>query len=100
MLPNPQAPIRSFLTGCLFLAALVTGALMIWVLRQEDGGQYCVADGGELFGLCRPTADFLINGLVWYALIFGALALPIASVVVMRWAAKRRGGGPGTPGRP
>lgn len=93
MLPNPKAPIRSFLTGCLFLAALVTGALMVWTLRQEGGAQYCHEGGGQLFGLCRPTADFLLNGLVWYALIFGALALPIVSVVAMRWTAKRRGGG-------
>lgn len=91
MLPNPKAPIRSFLTSCLFLAALVTAALMVWTLRQEGGAQYCLEGGGELFGLCRPTADFLINGLVWYALIFGALALPIVSVVAMRWAARRRG---------
>lgn len=93
MLPNPKAPIRSFLTGCLFLAALVTAALMVWTLRQEGGAQYCVEGGGEVSGLCRPTVDFLINGLVWYALIFGALALPIVSVVAMRWAAKRRGAG-------
>lgn len=93
MLPNPKAPIRSFLTGCLFLAALVTGALMVWTLRQEDGQKYCLDGGGEWFGLCRPTADFLINGLVWYALIFGALALPIVSVMVMRWSAGRRGRG-------
>ncbi|MAN80830.1 MAG: hypothetical protein CMM77_15725 [Rhodospirillaceae bacterium] len=93
MLPNPKAPIRSFLTGCLFLAALVTGALMVWTLRQDGGQKYCVAGGGELFGLCRPTADFLLNGLVWYALIFGALALPIVSVMAMRWAARRRGSG-------
>ncbi len=99
MLPNPKAPIRSFLTGCLFLAALVTAALMVWTLRQADGAQYCLEGGGEVFGLCRPTAEFLLNGLVWYALIFGALALPIVSVVAMRWAARRRGG-PGTPGQP
>lgn len=93
MLPNPKAPIRSFLTGCLFLAGLVTAALMVWTLRQEGGAQYCHEGGGELFGLCRPTADFLLNGVVWYVLIFGALALPIVSVVAMRWAAKRRGAG-------
>jgi uncharacterized integral membrane protein len=91
MLPNPKAPVRSFLTGCLFLAAVVTATLMAWTLRQEDGRKYCVEGGGELLGLCRPTADFLVNGLVWYVLIFGALALPIVSVLVMRWAAKRRG---------
>lgn len=93
MLPNPKAPIRSFLTGCLFLAALVTAALMVWTLRQDDGRKYCLEGGGELFGLCRPTGEFLLNGLVWYALIFGALALPIVSVMVMRWSAGRRGRG-------
>ena len=91
MLPNPKAPVRSFLAGCLFLAAAVTGALMVWTLRQESGRKYCIDGGGELFGLCRPTAEFLIDGAIWYVLIFGALAMPILSVVVMRWAAKRRG---------
>ncbi|PIW25670.1 MAG: hypothetical protein COW30_18825 [Rhodospirillales bacterium CG15_BIG_FIL_POST_REV_8_21_14_020_66_15] len=91
MLPDPKAPVRSFLKGCLFLAALVTGALMVWTLRQEEGRKFCVAGGGELWGICRPTADFLLTGLVWYALIFGALALPIVSVVAMRAAARRRG---------
>ncbi|MEQ8805572.1 MAG: hypothetical protein RLO05_10075 [Rhodospirillales bacterium] len=91
MLPNPKAPIRSFLTGCLFLAALVTGALMFWTLKQEDGRKFCAEGGGTLYGLCQPTADFLLTGLVWYLLIFGALALPIVSVMVMRWAARRRG---------
>lgn len=93
MLPNPKAPVRSFLTGCLFLAGVVTAALMVWTLKQESGRQYCSADGGELFGLCRPTAEFLLDGAVWYVLIYGALALPIVSILVMRWAARRRGQG-------
>lgn len=91
MFINPKAPVRSFLTGCVFLAAAVTGALMVWTLRQESGRQYCVPDGGELYGICRPTADFLLNGLVWYGLIFGALALPILSALIIRWSRQRLG---------
>ena len=91
MLINPKAPVRSFLTGCLFLAAVVTSGLMVWTLKQESGAGYCVPDGGSLYGVCRPTVDFLLTGMLWYGLIYVALALPIASIVVMRWAARRRG---------
>jgi uncharacterized integral membrane protein len=90
MLLNPQAPIRSFLTGCLFLAGVVTAALMVWTLKQESGRQYCAEGGWEVYGMCQPTMEFLANGAVWYVLIFGALALPIVSIVVMRWTAQRR----------
>lgn len=93
MLLNPNAPVRSFLSGCLFLAAVVTAALMVWTLKHESGAAYCAPDGGALYGVCMPTADFLITAVVWYVLIFGALAMPIASIVVLRWFAKRRGGG-------
>jgi len=85
MFVNPQRPVRSFLKGCLFLSAVVTLALMIWTLRQEGGQQHCVPGGGEFYGVCRPTGDFLLNGLAWFALIFGALAMPIGTALALRF---------------
>jgi len=93
MLINPTAPVRSFLTGCLFLAAVVTAALMVWTLKQESGAAHCAPGGGALYGVCMPTADFLMTAVVWYLLIFGALAMPIVSILALRWFAKRRDGG-------
>ena len=84
LLIDPKAPVRSFLTGCLFLAAVVTGGLMVWTLKQDSGAGYCAPDGGSFYGVCRPTVDFLLTGLLWYGLIYVALALPVASIVARR----------------
>ena len=95
MFINPNAPVRSFLTGCLFLAAAVTIALMVWTLKQESGQQYCLPEGGMIYGICQPSGEFLINGLIWYGLIYGALAMPIVSILVLKWMRGR--GGPQNP---
>lgn len=85
MFIDPRHPVRSFLRGCLFLSVAATLALMAWTLRQEGGAQHCVPGGGEIFGICRPTGDFLLNGLIWFALILIALAMPLGSILVLRF---------------
>ncbi len=92
MLPNPNQPVQSFLKGCALLAGLVTLALMVWTLGEESGRAYCQPSGAMLVAdLCVPTGEFLATGALWFVLIYGALALPIVSILVMKHFAQAKG---------
>ncbi|MEK9673196.1 MAG: hypothetical protein VW268_11950 [Rhodospirillaceae bacterium] len=85
MFIDKQRPVASFLKGTLFLAVCVTFALGFWLLKSESGGaKFCAPGGSEIFGVCRPNAAFAGEALIWLALIYGALASPIVSVLVLK----------------
>lgn len=93
MFVDPRNPVRSFLQGCGFLAAGLTLALAYWTLTHDATAANCAPGGGQLFGVCRPTGRFLLTLVAWFALIFGALALPLISVLVLKHRRGRRDDG-------
>lgn len=84
MFIDREKPVASFLKGTLILAIAVTSALALWVLESEEGRRFCASDGGVYWGICRPTAAFVGEVLIWFLLIYGALAFPIVSVLLMK----------------
>ena len=84
MLIDPQRPVGSFLRACVVLAAGLTLALSYWTLTRDASGQHCLPGGGSLFGICTPNGRFLLTMGIWFALIFGALALPLVSMLILK----------------
>lgn len=101
MLPHGKRPIRAFLGACLGLSALATGALAYTSLRGVGAEQYCAQpETVTALGVCQPEAEFFAIVLIWFVLIWGALAMPMGSVwlitrVKERFQEKRRAAGHG-----